>query len=414
MSENKKETKNQDMIEKEMKEKMSKQLADNQDLLAMTHVGEDPEKYMKSVTPPIFMNSLHVFDTVKDYFDVDIFEDEFYYGRASNPTVAILEKKIAALEHGSRAVVFSAGMAACAAAILKICTAGSHVICIKESYGPVQHLLDEFLSPKYDVTVTYVDGRTVKEFEDAIRPETKMIILESPTTLLFNVVDLEGVAKLAKEHGIKTYIDNTYSTPIFQKPLDMGIDIVMHTMTKYIGGHSDLVGGVLVSKDEEFMREIMVQRDWFGGVLGPMEAWLAIRGLRTLDVRMQRHYETAMEVAKFLEKQPKVKRVFFTGLESHPQYELARKQQKGECGLMSLEIDGTLEETETFVNSLKLFEKGCSWGGFESLAIAYTYNWTEEQCAFLNVSRNIARIHCGLEGTENLIADLQQALDKIS
>ena len=389
-------------------------MTDNQDLLAMTHVGEDPHKYMKSVTPPIFMNSLHVFDTVKDYFDVDIFNDEFYYGRASNPTVAILEKKIAALEHGSRAVVFSAGMAACAAAILRVCTTGSNVICIKESYGPVQHLLDEFLGPKYNVSVTYVDGRTVKEFEDAIRPETKMIILESPTTLLFNVVDLEGVAKLAKEHGIKTYIDNTYSTPLFQKPLDMGIDIVMHTMTKYIGGHSDLVGGVLVSKDEQLMRDLMVQRDWFGGVMGPMEAWLAIRGLRTLDVRMQRHYETAMEVAKFLEKQPKVKRVFFTGLPSHPQYELARKQQKGECGLMSLEIDGTLEETETFVNSLKLFEKGCSWGGFESLAIAYTYNWTDEQCAFLNVSRNIVRIHCGLEGTENLIADLKQALDKIS
>lgn len=389
-------------------------MTDNQDLLAMTHVGEDPHKYMKSVTPPVFMNSLHVFDTVKDYFDVDIFNDEFYYGRASNPTVAILEKKIAALEHGSRAVVFSAGMAACAAVILRVCTAGSNVICIKESYGPVQHLLDEFLGPKYNVSVTYVDGRTVKEFEDAIRPETKMIILESPTTLLFNVVDLEGVAKLAKEHGIKTYIDNTYSTPLFQKPLDMGIDIVMHTMTKYIGGHSDLVGGVLVSKDEQLMRDLMVQRDWFGGVMGPMEAWLAIRGLRTLDVRMQRHYETAMEVAKFLEKQTKVKRVFFTGLPSHPQYELARKQQKGECGLMSLEIDGTLEETETFVNSLKLFEKGCSWGGFESLAIAYTYNWTDEQCAFLNVSRNIVRIHCGLEGTENLIADLKQALDKIS
>ena len=390
------------------------QLSDDQDLLAMTHVGETPEKYMKSVTPPIFMNSLHVFDTVKDYFDVDIFNDQFYYGRASNPTVAILEKKIAALEHGSRAVVFSAGMAACAAAILRICNAGSHVICIKESYGPVQHLLDEFLCPKYNLSVTYVSGRTVDEFKEAIRPETAMIILESPTTLLFNVVDLEGVAKLAKEHGIKTYIDNTYSTPVFQKPLDMGIDIVMHTMTKYIGGHSDLVGGVLVSKDEQLMRDLMVQRDWFGGVLGPMEAWLAIRGLRTLDVRMQRHYETAMEVAKFLEKQPKVKRVFFTGLPSHPQYELARKQQKGECGLMSLEIDGTLEETETFVNSLKLFEKGCSWGGFESLAIAYTYNWTDEQCAFLNVNRNIVRIHCGLEGTENLIADLKQALDKIS
>lgn len=146
-------------------------MTDNQDLLAMTHVGEDPHKYMKSVTPPVFMNSLHVFDTVKDYFDVDIFNDEFYYGRASNPTVAILEKKIAALEHGSRAVVFSAGMAACAAAILRVCTAGSNVICIKESYGPVQHLLDEFLEPKYNISVTYVDGRTVKEFEGAIRPE---------------------------------------------------------------------------------------------------------------------------------------------------------------------------------------------------------------------------------------------------
>lgn len=193
--------------------------------------------------------------------------------------------------------------------------------------------------------------------------------------------------------------------------------------TTFVKGTS-MAGGVVVENKgvirntanyaKATASEIMVQRDWFGGVLGPMEAWLAIRGLRTLDVRMQRHYETAMEVAKFLEKQPKIKRVFFTGLESHPQYELARKQQKGECGLMSLEIDGTLEETETFVNSLKLFEKGCSWGGFESLAIAYTYNWTEEQCAFLNVSRNIVRIHCGLEGTENLIADLQQALDKIS
>ena len=146
-------------------------MTDNQDLLAMTHVGEDPHKYMKSVTPPVFMNSLHVFDTVKDYFDVDIFNDEFYYGRASNPTVAILEKKIAALEHGSRAVVFSAGMAACAAAILRVCTAGSNVICIKESYGPVQHLLDEFLEPKYNISVTYVNGRTVKEFEGAIRLE---------------------------------------------------------------------------------------------------------------------------------------------------------------------------------------------------------------------------------------------------
>lgn len=388
-------------------------MTDNQDLLALTHVGEDPKKYMGAVTPPVFLNSLHVFDTVKDYFAVDIFDDEYYYGRASNPTVTILEKKLAALEHGTRAVVFSAGMAACAAAILAVCKAGSHVICVRESYGPVQHLLDEFLCKKYEISVTYVVGKKVEEFKDAIRPETDMIILESPSTLVCNVVDLRAVAELAKEHGIKTYIDNTYSTPIFQKPLDFGIDIVMHTMTKYIGGHSDIIGGVLISKDEQFMRDVMVQRDWFGGVLGPMEAWLAIRGLRTLDVRMQRHYETGLKVARYLENHPKVKRVFYTGLESHPQYELARSQQSGECGLLSIEIEGSVENVETFVDNLKLFEKGCSWGGFESLAIAFTYNWSDEELKFHELTRNIVRLHCGLEGAENLIADLEQALDKI-
>lgn len=386
----------------------------NKDLLALTHIGETPEKYMNAVTPPVFLNSLHVFDTVEDYFSVDIFDDDFYYGRASNPTVAILEKKLAALEHGSRAVVFSAGMAACAATILAVCKTGSHIICVRECYGPVEQLLNNFLSEKMNICVTYVEGKELKEFEDAIRPETDLIILESPTTLVFSVVDLEGVAKLAKKHGIKTYIDNTYSTPIFQKPLDMGIDIVMHTLTKYIGGHSDLIGGVLVSKDEEFMRKIMIQRDWFGGVLGPMEAWLAIRGLRTLDVRMERHHKTTLEVAKFLENHEKIAHVYYTGLESHPQYELARKQQSGECGLLSIEIKGTLEDVETFVNSLKLFGIGCSWGGYESLAIAYTYNWTQEQLDQHNfTNRNIVRLHCGLEGTENLIADLAQALDKI-
>ena len=257
-------------------------------------------------------------------------------------------------------------------------------------------------------------GKELKEFEDAILPETDLIILESPTTLVFSVVDLEGLAKLAKKNGIKTYIDNTYCTPIFQKPLDMGIDIVMHTLTKYIGGHSDLIGGVLVSKDEEFMRKIMIQRDWFGGVMGPMEAWLAIRGLRTLDVRMERHHKTTLEVANFLENHQQIARVYYTGLESHPQYELARKQQSGENGLLSIELKGSLEDVELFVNSLKIFAIGCSWGGYESLVIPYTYNWTDEQLAQHNfTNRNIIRLHCGLEGTENLIGDLKQALNQI-
>ena len=388
-------------------------MTSKKDLLALTHVGEGPHKYMNSVTPPVFMNTLHIFDCMADYYAADVFEDEFCYCRSGNATGAILEKKIPALENGSRAVVFSAGMAACTAAIMATCKAGSHIICIKESYGPVQHLLDDVLKEKMNLSVTYVDGKKLSDFEEAIQENTSLIILESPTTLLFSVIDLEGVAKLAKERGIKTYIDNTYSTPLFQKPLDMGIDIVMHTMTKYIGGHSDLLGGVLVSKDEELMRKVLSQRDLFGSLQGGMESWLAIRGLRTLDVRLRRHHETALEVAKYLEKHPKVKHVYYTGLESHPQYELARKQQKGECGLLSFELDGDKETTAKFVDALKVFERGASWGGFESLAISYTYSWTKEQCDFLGINNSIVRLHCGLEGAEALIEDLEQAFAQI-
>ncbi|MDO4173748.1 MAG: PLP-dependent aspartate aminotransferase family protein [Eubacteriales bacterium] len=388
-------------------------MANNRDLLTMMHGGEAPDKYMKSVTPPVFLNSLHVFKNCDMYNNVDIFNDEFYYGRASNPTVAILEKKLCELEHGSRAVVFSAGMAACAAAILRVCHAGSHVICLKSIYGPVHHILSDFLVPKYNLSVTYVEGIKLSDFEDAIRPETDMIILESPATLVFSVVDLKGVAALAKKHGIKTYIDNTYSTPLFQKPLDFGIDIVMHTLTKYIGGHSDLIGGVLISKDEELMRDLMIQRDWFGGVIGPMEGWLAIRGLRTLDVRLRQHHETAMAVAQYLENHPKIKRVFYTGLPSHPQYELARKQQSGECGLLSFEVKGDPHKAVELADTLKCFSIGSSWGGYESLVMPATYYWSEEELAFHGLGRGILRIHCGLEGTENLIADLDQALEKI-
>lgn len=388
-------------------------MSDAKDLLTLTHGGEFKERYMNAVTPPVFLTSLHTFDSCDEYAKVDIFKDEFYYGRASNPTVTILEKKLCELEHGSRAVVFSAGMAACAAAILAVCHSGSHVICLRDVYGPVHHILNDFLVPKYNMSVSYVSGRDLNEFERAIRPETDLIILESPATLVFSVVDLRGVAKIAKVHGIKTYIDNTYCTPLYQKPLDMGIDIVMHTMTKYIGGHSDLIGGVLVSKDEDLMRRLMTQRDWFGGVLGPMEAWLAIRGLRTMDARLHQHHETAMAVAQFLENHPKVERVFYTGLPSHPQYDLARTQQTGESGLLSFEVKGDPHKAVELVDSLKWFGIGPSWGGFESLATASTYYWSDEELKFHGLGRGVIRIHCGLEGTENLIADLQQALDKI-
>lgn len=388
---------------------------DEKDLLVLGHYGEEEKNYSNAVVPPVFMNSLHVFDTVEEYHDVDVFEkDQFFYGRSSNPTTTIAEQKIAQLEHGSRAVMFSSGMAAASAAIMATCEAGSHIICMKDSYQPVKRLLDNFCIPKFKMTVTYVKGTDLEELEDAIRLETSLIILESPATFIFTIVDLEGIAAIAHRHKIRTYADNTYCTPLYQKPLDMGIDIVMHTLTKYLGGHSDLMGGVLVSKDEDLMRTIMGSiREWFGGVIGPMEAWLVIRGMRTLDVRLARHYETAQAVAEYLEMHPKVKKVYYPGLKSHSQHELVMKQQTGNSGLLSLELNGPIENAVQFANRLHIFRKGCSWGGFESLVMVPLYYIDEKEEAFLGISRGLIRMHCGLDGTKNLIEDIKQALDSL-
>lgn len=387
----------------------------NEDLFTLEHHGEKPDNYMKAVTPPIFMNSLHVFDTFEEYHNVDVFnKDEFYYGRASNPTTSIAEKKIAKLEHGKRALLFSSGMAATTSAIMAVCKTNSHIICMKDVYQPVKRFIDNVCNKNFGMTVTYVKGTDPAEFEREINKNTALIILESPATFIYTVVDLRTIADIAHSHGVRTFIDNTYSTPIFQKPIDFGIDIVMHTLTKYIGGHSDIMGGALVSNDEELMSYIMSgMREWFGGVIGPMEAWLAIRGLRTLDVRVRRHYETAMAIAKYLESHPKVKRVYYPGLESHPQHELACRQASGFTGLLSVVLNGPPENALKFVNELKLFEKGCSWGGFESLAMVPLYYNDQEEIDFLEIDRGIIRMHCGLEGNENLLEDIENALKKI-
>lgn len=383
--------------------------------VVLTHLGDDYGKYMGAVVPPVFFTSLHVFPTMEEYVDFDWGkEDAFVYGRTGNPTVHIVEQKIAALEHGERALVFSSGMGAAAAAILAACRAGSHIICINNSYGPVKKFLNTYCIPKLDMNVTYVKGTDIREFEEAIREETDLIILESPSTFVFSLVDLKAVAELAHRYGAKTYIDNTFCTPLYQKPLDMGIDFSMHTLSKYLGGHSDLIGGVLVSKDKAMMDYIASGiRELTGAILGPMEAWLVMRGMRTLPVRLKQHEETAVAVAEYLEQHPRVKRVYYPGLKSHPQYGLMEQQQTGNSGLLSFELKASPEETLRFCNALKLFKIGCSWGGFESLAVMPVYRAEEEELAFLGVGRGLVRIHCGLEGTRNLIQDLEQAFKAV-
>lgn len=382
--------------------------------LIAAHYGEEYEHYYNAIVPPVFMNSLNVFETLDDYYDFDRTDKHKYcYGRVQNPTVRILEDKIAALEHGVGALAFASGMAAATTAVLTACKTGSHVVCVRNAYGPLKTFLEGYCKEHMDVETTFVTGDRTEDFEENVTDKTDLIVLESPSSLVFSLQDIEAVSKIAKAHNALVYIDNTFCTPIYQQPLDLGADIVMHTTSKYIGGHSDVIGGMLAVKDEGLMKKLTANRELLGGIPGPMEAWLMIRGLRTMEVRIAEHQATAMAVAEFLEKHPKVRKVNYPGLPSHPQYELMKKQQKGNTGLLSFEIEGTTEQAAKVAESLKIFKIGVSWGGFESLVFLPHMRISEEECRELGGSQNIIRIHCGLEGKDALIADLEAALGQI-
>lgn len=378
------------------------------------HYGEEYERYYNAIVPPIFMNSLNVFKEIDDYYDAKVHDKHTYvYGRVQNPTVRILEDKVAALEHGVAAYAFASGMAAATTAVLSVVKTGQNIVCVRNAYGPLKNFVEKYCPAHIGTTLTYVKGNEVSEFEEAITDNTGLVILESPSSVVFSLQDIEAVCKIAHAHGAKVYIDNTFCTPIFSNPLDMGVDIVMHTTSKYMGGHSDLIGGMLAVRDETLGNTIVTNRELFGGIIGPMEAWLTLRGLRTLSVRVKAHEEVAMKVAKFLEDHPKVDKVYYTGLESHPQYELVKKQQRGNTGLLTFEVKGSTEDAKKVINSLKVFKIGVSWGGFESLACMPHLRCDEQTCQWLGGRQNLIRLHCGLEGVDALIADLEQALANI-
>lgn len=382
--------------------------------LITSHYGEEYEHYYNSIVPPIFMNSLNVFETIDDYYDFDRTDKHKYcYGRVQNPTVRILEDKVAALEHGVGALAFASGMAAATTAVLTACKAGHRIVCIHNAYGPLKDFLRGYCKEHMDITTTFIRGDRVEEFEEAVTDDTDLIVLESPSSLIFSLQDIRAVSEIAKRHQALVYIDNTFCTSIYQQPLALGADIVMHTTSKYIGGHSDLIGGMLAVKDPDLMKRLTANRELLGGIAGPMEAWLMIRGLRTMEVRIAQHEGTAMAVASYLENHPKVRKVFYPGLLSHPQYELMKRQQSGNTGLMSFEIEGSTEDAVQVVESLKIFKIGVSWGGFESLAFLPHARTDRETCAVLGGDQNIIRIHCGLEGTDALISDLKSALARI-
>ena len=370
------------------------------------HVGDDYAKFGGAIVPPIFQNSLFVQPTEVN----GVQNSDYVYTRVCNPTTDIAERKIAALEGGDGALVFSAGMGAISSAILHFTKANCHIVLVGTAYGPTMTFIRNYLANKFGVTYTLVVGNCVKEIEAAIKPETTLIYLESPSSGVFMMQDLEAIAAIAKARGIGTVIDNSYATPIHQQPLKHGIDIVVHTASKYLGGHSDIVAGALAANHDIIESIQHNERELLGNIMDPHQAWLLIRGIRTMPVRLKQHGISGRKVAEFLENHPKVEKVFYPGSKTYDQPELFEKYLSGTNGLISFVPKATDEQVVKFMGSLHYFQRGVSWGGFESLVAPI--GWTEENEKY-GIPKHLVRIHVGLEDVDTLIADLDAALNAI-
>lgn len=368
------------------------------------HLGDEYELHLGAIVPPIFQNSLFTRKTK---------HHGYTYSRVSNPTLEVAERKLAALEEGERALVFSSGMAAITAGIMHFVEQGGHVVSLKSIYTPARLFLETYLR-KFGVESTFVAGDSIEQFEQAIRPNTKLIYLESPLSNVFALQDLQAVAELARSLGIATLIDNTWATPLYQNPLRWGIDAVVHSASKYLGGHSDLIGGVLIGSRALIESVAERERAMFGAVMDPHQAWLLTRGLRTLPVRMARHAENAYRVARFLRDHPLIESVYYPGLEEHPQYELGRRQMSGCSGLLSFVPRGVSPAAiDRMPQAMELFQVGPSWGGFESLMNFPGANIAPDVSERTGIPRGLVRISVGLESCESIMEDLDRGLHSI-
>lgn len=380
----------------------------------INELGEEREQYFNAVAPPIMQTSNFAFPTVAAMRKA--FEDEmggYIYSRGLNPTVDILRRKLAALDGAEDCLVFANGAAAIFAGLLANVKAGDHIISVKNAYSWAKRMFDVIL-PRFGVTTTYITGKTLAEFEDARQPNTSFIYLESPTSWAFELQPLEAISAFAKSHQITTLIDNSYCTPLYQKPIELGIDLCMQTATKYIGGHSDTLGGVLTGSKAMMKKIFDSEYLNIGSGISPFNAWLLIRGLRTLPARLERISRTTGEVITFLQSHPKIDKIIFPLDPSFDQYELAKEQMKGACGLLTFTIkDGTLESITRFCDSLKHILMAVSWGGHESLVIPRCAGIAPQDFDVANEEHQFIRLYTGLEDASYIIADLQQALDNI-
>lgn len=379
----------------------------------INHLGEERESYQNAVTPPIFQTSNFAFKTVSDLRHAIAREkDSYIYSRGNNPVTSILCRKISALEDTQEALAFSSGMAAISSAIISFVGSGDHIVSVKNNYSWTNILMSRFL-PRFGVETTFVDGKVTGNFRKAIKENTKLIYLESPSSITFEIQDIREVVQIAREYGLVTFIDNSYSSPLTQSPAKMGVDIILHSASKYLGGHSDTVAGIVCGSSENIVRIFRNEYLTLGGTLSPFNAWLILRGLRTLPVRIDRISDTTGKVVDFLENHPLVKEVLYPLSPRHPQYELAKKQMLKPMGLFSirLAVSGK-KKIELFAESLRQFIIGVSWGGHESLVFPATA-FDKERSEGKNLD-NLIRFYVGLDDAESLIADIEQAFKRIN
>src|SRR5207245_297347 len=336
----------------------------------------------------------------------------YEYSHTHNPTRTALEKCIAALEDGQYGLAFASGMAA-ESAILSLLSSGDHIVSCDDLYGGTYRIFERVLS-RYNIESSYVPAGSQAAYEQAIRPNTKMIWLETPTNPLLGLIDIQAIAEIAHRHNLLVVVDNTFASPYFQQPLKLGADIVVHSTTKYINGHSDIIGGALVLNNEEIYESIKFYENAAGGVPSPFDAWLTLRGIKTLAVRMRQHEENARVVAKFLAEHPRVEKVYYPGLPSHPDYELAKSQMSGFGGMVSFQFKGVYDDVDTLVRRFKVFTFAESLGGVESLVchpVSMTHGSIPKEIREARgLTDTLLRLSVGIEDAEDLLADLQQAL----
>ena len=385
---------------------------------AMIHEGYDSKDHQGSLAVPLYQTSTYVFDSAEQGERRFAGEEAGnIYSRLGNPTVAVLEERIAKMEEGAAGLAFASGMAAVSAVLVQLTKANDHVICSRGIYGCTFGFL-KILEEKYNITHDLISMKTEQEIEKAVKPETTCIYVETPINPTMELVDLEAVVNVAKRHNLKVVVDNTFCSPYIQTPLTFGVDYVLHSATKYINGHGDVIAGLLVGKDADDMAKLRgtVQKD-FGGIISPFDAWLLLRGIKTLPIRMDRHSANAKIIFDYLQKHPKVEEVFYPFDDQHPQYAIAKKQMKTGGGLISFTIKGGKEEAQKLLNHLSLIKLAVSLGDAETLMqhpATMTHSAVpKEDREKMGVSDTLLRLSVGLEHMDDIMADLDQAFEAI-